>query len=148
MRISKNFTLEEMEHSSIASRYGLDNTIPDELQVNIKLVAEALQVIRDYYNRPIRISSGYRSEEVNRKANGSSNSGHLRALAVDFTVDGVSNLMVCRKTVDLVPHFDQIIYEFGETGWVHLGLSLGAPRNERLSAKSVSGKTIYTKGFV
>lgn len=45
---------------------------------------ECLEDFREWYNRPINITSGYRPPAYNRSIGGSSNSSHLRTLAVDF----------------------------------------------------------------
>ena len=69
MRLSKNFTYEELTHSSVAERKGLRNrpkTKEDEKKVieNLKaLCMEVLQPLRDYLGKPVVISSGYRSED-------------------------------------------------------------------------------------
>jgi zinc D-Ala-D-Ala carboxypeptidase len=79
---------------------------------------------------------------------GSKTSAHRFARAADFTVEDVSNIEVCRKLAELVPHFDQIIYEFGPDGWVHLGLTNGKPRGQLLTAIKRKGKTVYLPGIV
>jgi hypothetical protein len=57
--------------------------VPDFLIDNIKLVATELQKVRDYYGKPIRINSGYRTKEWNDKVGGSPKSYHLVCLAAD-----------------------------------------------------------------
>ena len=62
MQISQNFTLKEMMQSQTALRNNLDNT-PNDLQTqNIEeLVKNILQPLRDYYQAPIKVTSGFRS---------------------------------------------------------------------------------------
>lgn len=43
-----------------------------------------LEPFRVWYNRPINITSGYRSERINKKYGGVANSLHLKAMAIDF----------------------------------------------------------------
>jgi zinc D-Ala-D-Ala carboxypeptidase len=45
-----------------------------------------LDSVREEYGKPIRINSGYRTEEANIKAGGVSNSSHLKGLAADLRV--------------------------------------------------------------
>ncbi len=148
MNLTDHFSFEEFERSETATRKGLDNHIPDGLIPNAQRVAEALEVIRTYYNdRVIRVSSGYRSQEVNRAIGGSKTSAHCFAEAADFTIQGVDNITVCREIPDIVYDFDQVIYEFGPTGWVHLGISK-TMRKQLLTAIKRGGKTVYLSGIV
>ena len=45
-----------------------------------------LDSVREEYGKPIKINSGYRTEEANIKAGGVSNSSHLKGLAADLRV--------------------------------------------------------------
>ena len=47
-------------------------------------LAWTLQTIREYYGKPIRVNSGYRSPEHNAKIGGVRNSQHVQALAADL----------------------------------------------------------------
>ena len=62
MKLSKNFSLEELTQSQTALRNNIDNT-PNEVQIaNLeKLVLNILQPLRDYYEAPVKITSGFRS---------------------------------------------------------------------------------------
>ena len=54
------------------------------LNPDIVLFIQMLQNFRTWYNRPVNITSGYRTPAFNKKVGGASNSYHLRGLAVDF----------------------------------------------------------------
>jgi hypothetical protein len=148
MKLSEHFSTEEFTRSSTAIRLGLQNEIPPELMDNARLMAATLETIRAKFAQPIRVTSCYRSPEVNKAVGGSATSAHRYALATDFTIDGFSNRRVCEILQPMIINFDQIIYEFGEAGWIHLGLAKTAPRGEVLSAVKDGGKTIYNKGIV
>jgi uncharacterized protein YcbK (DUF882 family) len=45
-----------------------------------------LDSVREEYGKPIRINSGFRTEEANTRAGGVSNSSHLKGLAADLRV--------------------------------------------------------------
>lgn len=64
--------------------------VPATLYSNVKLLAENLQVLRDFVGGPIRITSGYRSSSHNRRVGGKKYSEHLNARAADFTIAGVT----------------------------------------------------------
>jgi zinc D-Ala-D-Ala carboxypeptidase len=146
--ITEHFTWEEMQRSDTAARLGLDNDIPVEFQPNAHRVAEALEDIRAYYQgKIIRVTSCYRSKELNKAIGGSKTSAHCSASAADFIVENVSNIEVCKVIPDIIKDYDQIIYEFGPKGWVHLGFAT-KPRFQKLSAIKQDGKTLYIPGIV
>lgn len=146
-KLTEHFTVEEMTRSATATRLGLDNTCPEELRGNMLKVAQALEKIREHYGAPIHVTSCYRSPSVNKAVGGSPTSAHRFAFAADFEVSGVPNIEVCRAIPNIIPDFDQIIYEFGPSGWVHLGFSSN-PRHQHLSAIKRSGKTVYLPGII
>jgi len=59
--------------------------VPIELEANLRLLAEQLQVLRDYIAIPIHINSAYRTELYNAKIGGSPKSQHKIAKASDLT---------------------------------------------------------------
>ena len=84
MKLTKNFSLSEF-----ACNDGLE--FPLELMENVKLLAQQLQVLRDYTGLPIKINSGYRSPVYNKKIGGVSNSQPLQAKAADINVVGLGH---------------------------------------------------------
>jgi len=84
MKLSKNFTRAEIEHSNTAKRLGISNEISEEHLENMQhLINNLIQPIRDGIG-PIRISSGYRNPELNRAIGGSSSSQHCKGEALDI----------------------------------------------------------------
>jgi uncharacterized protein YcbK (DUF882 family) len=83
MQITKNFNLNEFN-----SKCG--RPMPSNVRANIIELAKNLQVLRDEVNRPISITSGYRSPEHNAKVKGAKNSQHVQGTAVDLKVQGMS----------------------------------------------------------
>jgi uncharacterized protein YcbK (DUF882 family) len=64
MRLSKNFTLEELTRSNTALRMGIDNTPSKEHILKLRLLTtQFLQVLRDRIGA-LRVTSGYRSPEL------------------------------------------------------------------------------------
>jgi uncharacterized protein YcbK (DUF882 family) len=81
MQLTKNFSLSEFECK--------DKSItPAGVIVNLKKLADNLQVLRDYLGKRITINSGYRSPLYNIKIGGAKNSMHLFGKASDIVVDG------------------------------------------------------------
>jgi len=63
---------------------------PKQVQDNLKILAEQLEVLREHFQKPITINSGYRSPEHNEKIGGSKKSQHLLGKAADVVIEGVS----------------------------------------------------------
>jgi len=94
---TKNFDIKEF-----ACKDG--SPVPEKYYHNVYELMQNLQIIRDYFNKPIRINSGYRTEQHNqsKEVNGSKNSQHLLAKASDIVVKGVSPLEVYRTIEKLI----------------------------------------------
>jgi zinc D-Ala-D-Ala carboxypeptidase len=136
-QLTEHFTLEEFTDSQTAARKGINNVPPANSQErkNIQRTAETMEKVRTILgDKPILISSGYRSPQVNAAVGGSKSSAHMSGLAVDFSCPGFGTpLQICKK---LHPHMkelgiDQLIHEYDT--WVHLGLTGGAPRHMALT---------------
>lgn len=148
MQLSPNFTLAEMTKSATASRRGLDNTpSPQVIAAMTLLCNRVLEPVRAHYKRPVIITSGYRAPAVNKAAGGAASSQHVDGEASDFTVHGVPNIEVCRW-MEAELNYDQLIYEFGESGWIHASYRADRLRNMEMSAVRRGGKTIYLPGIV
>ena len=114
------------------------------------MAANIFQPIRDHFNVPIGISSGYRSIELNNIIGGSSSSQHSKGEALDLDADifgGCTNAEIFDYIKDNLV-FDQLIWEFGDDenpNWVHV--SYNKDRTNRmmmLKAYKVKGKTRYS----
>ena len=65
MQLSKHFTLEEFTKSMTAQRKGIDNTPGSGDIKNLEdLCYEVLEPIRNHFDKPVTITSGYRSEAL------------------------------------------------------------------------------------
>ena len=140
MSLTKHFTLAEMTVSQTAARLGISNA-PDAAAIaNLKRVCEALELVRALVGGPIIVSSGYRGPALNRAIGGSTSSAHMVGLAADFDRPGLTPKQVAQKIAASKIPFDQLILEYPDSGgWVHLGLSAGAPRRQVLTIKSGTG---------
>jgi zinc D-Ala-D-Ala carboxypeptidase len=151
MKLSNNLSLAEMIKSSTAQRRGIDNMPTPEHMENMKvLAAKIFQPIREHFNRPILISSGYRSKALNDAIGGSQTSQHSIGEAIDIDMDGttLSNTDVFNYIKDNL-EFDQLIWEFGndeKPDWVHVSYKANGPqRKSILVAKKINNKTTYQK---
>jgi hypothetical protein len=121
---------------------------PEHIENFKKLAINIFQPIREHFGKPIIISSGYRSAELNKAIGGSLSSQHSSGEAIDIDMDGtdITNKQIFDYIKDNLT-FDQMIAEFPKQGnpdWVHV--SFAANRSQRkqiLVAKKVNGKTTY-----
>jgi uncharacterized protein YcbK (DUF882 family) len=142
------FTEKDLIKSETATRRGIDNSIAPEHRKNLSLILALLDEIESILGCQISVTSCYRSPKLNTAVGGSKTSSHSILLAVDFEVKGMSNLKVCETLSNKLKDYDQIINEFPETdGWVHVGISIGAGRKQKLTANKINGKTVYSQGF-
>ena len=146
MKLSKNFSRAEIEHSNTAKRLGISNEMSEEHLENMqRLIDNLIQPMRDAIG-PIRISSGYRSKALNRAIGGSNNSQHSKAEALDlqFWKEGkMNNKVIYDWVIDSGIEFDQMINEF-DFSWIHISLKSKENRKEILEAyKNEKGKTKY-----
>ena len=148
MNLSEHFTLAEMTRSAAATRKGIPNVAPDAIVAKLRGVCEhILEPVRAHYGRPVTVLSGYRAPAVNKAVGGAASSQHLKGEAADFIVNGVSNIEVCRW-MQANMNYDQLIYEFGEAGWIHCSWREGVLRNQEISAVKRGGRTLYLPGIV
>ena len=149
MKLTENFSLNELTKSQTAERKGIDNTPSTEHQENLKSLCEMiLQPIRDHFGQVVSVSSGYRSPELCVAIGSSTQSQHAKGQASDFEIFGVSN----KELADYINEnldYDQLILEYwkGEdepnSGWVHCSYTNGNNRKQYLRAYKENGSTKY-----
>ena len=117
-----HFTLAELVKSETADKKKIKNDPPEEAINNlIALMYNILKPARNQIGVPIIITSGYRSDELNKAVKGVPNSQHTLGQAVD---------LVCTKRADKLALFnilsqmdiDQLLFETNKAGtqWIHL----------------------------
>jgi len=74
----KNFSLAEMTNKQAKDEIKLGLT-PEVVEF-----AQMMQELRDWYGKPLNVSSWYRTANFNREIGGSSNSAHLDGRACDI----------------------------------------------------------------
>ena len=152
MQLSKHLSLNEVTTSGTAKRLGIDNNPTSEHLNNLKLLAEKVfEPVREHFGKPIKVSSGYRSKELNAATPGaSSTSQHSTGEALDLDQDGMTTGITNKMVFEYIKNninFDQLIWEFGTDSnpdWVHVSYeSTGKQRKQILKAVRVNGVTKY-----
>lgn len=113
----KYFSIAEFLRSDAAEKYQVSNIPGDEelskVLTNINtLVNRVLDPLRAMVGRPIIITSGYRSRQINELVGGSKTSQHLTGKAADFHVQGFTQqqMNVVYQTIQMLFDFDQLIF--------------------------------------
>ena len=150
--LSPHLSLDEMTRSSTAKRLGIINEPTIGHLNNMRLLATKIfEPLRTHFGKPLFITSGYRSKELNTATPGSSTtSQHCSGEAMDLDQDGqqygITNVMVFNYIKDNMI-FDQLIWEYGtaqKPDWVHVSYeSTGQQRKQVLRATRLNGRPHY-----
>jgi hypothetical protein len=147
MSLSEHFDLAEFLVSETAARRGIANEPSPEVIANLRRLCQSvLEPLRAHLERPVIITSGYRSPALNRAVGGSPTSHHMQGRAADIIVPGMTPLAVCQAAHQLKLPCVQIIHEFGR--WAHLSVAISNERTQLLTAKPNQGKTVYAPGLI
>ncbi len=156
MKLSKNFTLQELTYSATALRLGIDNEPSKEGIYKLTLLAASLlQPLRERLGA-LRVTSGYRSFVLSEAIGSSSRSQHSKYEAVDLQYvkrGKMNNLDIYNALIELDLDYDQCILEFGNAteyvdptypAWIHLSWKISDNRKQTLVAyKDINNKTKY-----
>ena len=110
----KYFSIAEMTASETAKQRKIDNT-PNAIQLaNLDELMTVLDQIRAAYGKPIRVTSGFRCEVLNKAVGGVKTSAHLYGYAADLQVTGDLDAFykfVLHYLREKKILFDQLIFE-------------------------------------
>lgn len=152
MKLTNNFTLEELTKSETALRRGLDNTPTDDVVANLRILSEkVLQPVRDHFAKGVKVNSGYRAPEVNAAVGGSKTSDHCLGMAADIEIPGLPNAELA-QWIEANLEYTQLILEFytpgvPDSGWVHVSYDPKNLKKQSLTAVKREGKTVYLPGL-
>lgn len=158
--LSKYVTEEEFLYSQTAITNHLINKFDkNEYRNNaVVLCTDLVDIIRDYYGKPIHVNSGYRGTLLNEKVHGSKTSQHCFGQAIDITIPSIDlkqifNDLVSGKIKDkngnpLMDKIDQIIIEnltdnqVTSHSWIHISHT-DKPRHQKMLAEFINKKPHY-----
>lgn len=110
-KIGKYFTAKEFR-----CRDGSQIIFVDSYLVSI------LDILRNKIGKPVIINSGYRTPEWNAKCGGAKYSYHMRGMAADIRVNGMSAKKIANELNAIVPEECGIIVY---SNWVHFDVRTG-----------------------
>jgi uncharacterized protein YcbK (DUF882 family) len=124
-KLTNNFTLQEFN-----SKCGRD--IPNNVLPNILQLAKNLQVLRDAVGKSITITSGYRSPQHNKKIGGAKDSQHVKGMAADIKVAGMTPKEVALVIEGLIESGKMKQGGIGiYPSWVHYDIFFGGKNKRR-----------------
>ena len=154
-KLSRNYTLDEFLYSETAIEKGIDNTqIPEEAKKRLRLLCgDILQAIRDYYQMPIKITSGWRCPALNRAVGGVSDSLHVTGDAGDIVVldipaikvfqDITGYFIINEDGIPIMDLIDEVVW-YPDENRIHIARS-NNPKKEMWICRKANGKKIYEK---
>lgn len=137
MYITSNFTMEELVASNTAKKKGIDNTpTKKDMQRLCVLALQVLQPLRNSYKKPIKISSGFRCQALNKAVGGVLTSQHLKGEAADINTGSISeNKKIFNLAQKMIKEgkltVGQLIDEKGYS-WIHISLPNNKHKNQIL----------------
>lgn len=134
---TKNFSYDELYASATAERLKIDNTPTPEIKDRLRTLSiKILQPIRDSWRGAIIVTSGYRSEKLNKAVGGAKTSQHLLGEAADISVGGrdknkkLFNLiykMISKGSIEVGQLIDEYNYK-----WIHVSLPRKNKQNNQI----------------
>lgn len=132
VKLSNNFNLKEFQC----------NDCSDTVIISYDLV-RVLQTLRDYFKKPVTITSGYRTYAYNKSIGGAPASKHVTGKAVDIKVKDIHPFVVAAKAREIlgVNGGVEVGVYGGKKGYVHIDVRSGQWNAYKLSQKD--GYTSY-----
>lgn len=119
---SDYFTLLEFIKSTTAARLKIDNTPTNEILRNLQYgVSMVLDPLRRIHQQPIIITSGYRSEKLNKAVGGVPNSWHTKGNAADIHIKDMKEAKEIFDILKTLPSVDTVLFEHSRSSqWIHV----------------------------
>lgn len=147
--ISKSFSWSEFEatiHAAELARKGVRNVIPSfEVRDSVlALVRRVLQPLRDAYQKPMKVNSGYRCPALNEIVGGVPSSQHVKGEAADIHTGSPLETFrlahLAKSTPEIWAEIDQLIcYDT----FVHISHKrVGTQRHQLLFDKTYRGRRV------
>ncbi|MBQ2219420.1 MAG: peptidase M15 [Elusimicrobia bacterium] len=120
MKIAEHFTIKELTFSSYAD-YLADNIYYalDHFNELVRL-AQFCEKVREIIGKPMTITSGVRTKQLNKKIGGVDTSDHIKLLAVDFVPSKIKLKTAFDKIRRSNLDYKQLILE--KNTWIHISI--------------------------
>lgn len=137
--------LSEFVKSSTATSLKIDNTPSLKVVSNLQYLCEhCLEPLREHFNTPVVIGSGYRCPKLNAAVKGVSNSNHLYGYAADIHIpDNDTGKRWFLWMMDNL-QYDELItereYADSPTFWIHISIKQDAPNRQKVTQNLIKNK--------
>ena len=145
--MTKHFTFEELTNTSNVELLEANRESAKAFMKQLKYVAGTLEEIRAVLGVPLRVTSGFRNNALNKAVGGSATSGHTKGLCADFQPIGLEishafDMIQANKSK--CPSLKKCIYESVRgSKWLHIETKTEASQPQQFFTTS-NGKT-YTE---
>lgn len=147
MRLTEHFTFFELTSTSHNELLESNRESAKAFMKQLKYVAGTLEEIRAVLGVPLRVTSGFRSSQLNKLVGGSPTSGHTKGLCADIVPIGITvtegfEIILARK--DECPSLKKCIIEkVRGNEWLHIETKTEA--NQPQQFFSTNNGKIYTE---
>ena len=147
MQLTEHFSFEELVNTSHDELLESNIAIAESYMKQLKYVAGTLEELRAVLGVPLKVTSGFRSPQLNKLVGGSPTSGHTKGLCADVIPLGVNVVEAQKKIIankDKCPSLKKCILEIVKgSEWLHIETKTEANQPTQFFA-TTNGKT-YTE---
>lgn len=147
MKLTEHFSFEELTNTSHRELIESNRESAKAFMKQLKYVAGTLEEIRAVLGVPLRVTSGFRSSQLNRLVGGSPTSGHTKGLCADVIPLGIDVVEAQKKIIankDKCPSLKKCILEIVKgSEWLHVEAKTEANQPTQFFS-TTNGKT-YTE---
>ena len=122
--MTEHFTFEELTHTSHSDLLEANRESAKAFMKQLKYIAGTLEEIRAILEVPLKVTSGFRSNALNKRVGGSATSGHTKGLCADIQPIGMSiedSFELIKFNKDKCPSLKKCIKEkVGGSEWLHI----------------------------
>ena len=145
--MTKHFSFNELTNTSNVELLEANRESAKAFMKQLKYVAGTLEEIRAVLGVPLRVTSGFRNNALNKSVGGSPTSGHAKGLCADFIPLGLDisdAFAMIQNSRDKCPSLKKCIYESVRgSKWLHIETKTEASQPQQFFTTS-NGKT-YTE---
>jgi hypothetical protein len=133
IRLTEHFKLGEFTKSITAEHLGISNEPGYEQMLALRhLCREVLEPLRQHYGKPIRVTSGFRCQQLNQAVGGVGNSQHQYGEAADLSVPSEAVARDWFQWLVKYTDFDQLLFEHSRrlgNCWLHISCRWDSSKN-------------------
>ncbi len=145
--MTEHFTFDELTSTSHSELLEANRESAKAFMKQLKYVAGTLEEIRAVLGVPLRVTSGFRNNALNKAVGGSATSGHTKGLCADFKPLGMDTDtafgIIIRDKIKIPSLKKAIMEKVGGGKWIHIETKTEASQPQQFFTTS-NGKT-YTE---